>query len=138
MNDYPDFPDTVREIQTTAKQIQEKLVSIRGTGSTTGSQAVTVVVDASGRLKDITLTNAALSRPRQLPTLILEAAAAAESDAACKVDDALRPLTSDTRIGPAMDAFRQEFGAEDEHTPPQSANDEAYFQDASANGWIRD
>lgn len=137
MNDYPDIPDTVRKIQTTAKQIQEKLASIRGTG-TNGSQAVTVVVDASGRLKDVTLTNAALSRPLQLPTLILEAAAAAESDAARKVSEAMHPLTSDTRIGPAIDAFRQEFGGEDEHTQPQSANDEAYFQDASANGWIRD
>lgn len=137
MNDYPDLPDTVRRIQTTAKQIRQELASIQGTG-TTASHEVTVVVDASGRLKNVTLGKAALSRPRQLPTLILEAAAAAESDAARKVIDLMHPLTSDTRIGPAMEAFRQDFGVEETHSLPEPANDEAYFQDAGTNGWMRD
>lgn len=64
-----------------AQEVKAEIDAVRGRGRSAHGD-VTVVVDASGRLRDLELTDAALARrPDALARLVLETARTAELDA---------------------------------------------------------
>ncbi|WP_083885532.1 YbaB/EbfC family nucleoid-associated protein [Nocardia thailandica] len=86
----PEFDRTIAEIRVKATQVQQVLQQVTGIG-TAANGRVTATVDAAGRLRDLRLTPAAYRHRDRLPTLILQATASAEDDAARKAEACAAP-----------------------------------------------
>ncbi|MFI9410152.1 YbaB/EbfC family nucleoid-associated protein [Nocardia gamkensis] len=122
--------------------IRSALARIRGTGSA-GNGTITAIVDASGHLRDLKLPRDAHRWGDRLAQLILDATAAAERDAATKVDKATQPLTDDQRVKAGMQAIRETFDHLDSPPDPTrmmteaeiQAADDAYFERMNQQGW---
>jgi DNA-binding protein YbaB len=136
MTERPDHHDAIDELRRTAEQVRVSLSSIRGSG-TAANGSVTVTVDSSGRLRDIEFADSAFARRDQLPRLVLEATAAAEVHAAEQASVAMEPLTSDTRVGPALAEFQEAFPMHDldTQTTSEAVDDDSDFQQVDNAGW---
>ncbi|MGW5456996.1 YbaB/EbfC family nucleoid-associated protein [Nocardia sp. NPDC003979] len=142
MTDEHDIDAALVDIRRKTNSIQEALRTIVGTG-TAGNGAITAIVDASGRLRDLKLGRSAFQLGSQLPEAILRAAAAAEKDAAIQTERAIQPLVSDERITVGMKAIQETFEAVDRRAAPQramtdeevQAADDAYFERMNSRGW---
>lgn len=122
--------------------MQAALAGICGTGAA-GNGTVIAIVDAAGHLRDLKLTRDALRWGDRLPSIILEATAAAENDAATKTEHAMLPLTGGERVEDGILSIRETFGQPEPRTAaPTSMTDEeiqaaddAYFERINRRGW---
>ncbi|WP_433754671.1 YbaB/EbfC family nucleoid-associated protein [Nocardia sp. CA-135398] len=142
MNDNPDLDAAIAEIKGKTSQVQAAIAKIRGTG-TAGNGTITAIVDSAGHLRDLKLTRDATRWGDRLASMILQATADAEQDAAAKVNKAMRPLTHDPRVQAGTNAIREAFGqVAPESQPPKAmtedeiqAADDAYFERMNQRGW---
>ncbi|MBF6302992.1 YbaB/EbfC family nucleoid-associated protein [Nocardia amamiensis] len=144
MSEPSDLDATLEEMKTKASQVKSALGRVRGTG-TAGNGTVTAIVDSAGHLRDLELTRDALRWGDRLASLILQATAAAEKDAAAKAEQAMHPLIHDERVEAGIKTIRETFGqAEPRTKPPRpmteeeiQAADDAYFERMNRQGWNR-
>ncbi|MFX0577135.1 YbaB/EbfC family nucleoid-associated protein [Nocardia nepalensis] len=143
MTDDPDIDAAIEEMRTKTRAVQGAMAKIRGIG-TAGNGAITATVDSAGHLRDLKISSEALRRGDRLASMILQATAAAEQDAATKAEKAMRPLIGDERVEAGMQAIRETFG---ETNPVPTAKtmteaeiqaaDDAYFERMNRQGWGR-
>lgn len=142
MNDNLDLDAAIAEIKVKTSQVQATIAKIRGTG-TAGNGTITAIVDSAGHLRDLKLTRDATRWGDRLASMILQATADAERDAAAKVQKAMRPLTHDPRFQAGAEAIREAFGQVDPVSQlPKAmtedeiqAADDAYFERMNQRGW---
>ncbi|WP_039804519.1 YbaB/EbfC family nucleoid-associated protein [Nocardia araoensis] len=141
MNQPPELDTTIAEMQTRVTKIRSVLAHIRGTG-TAANGTITAIIDASGHLRDLKLPRDAHRWGDKLAQLILHATAAAERDAATKVDKAMQPLLRGERVKAGIEAIRETFA---QVGPPLNATtamteeevqaaDDAYFERLNRRG----
>jgi DNA-binding protein YbaB len=136
MSGDPEYDVAIDEIRTKANKVQVALAKVRGTG-TAGNGAISATVDAAGHLRDLKLPRDVHRIGDRLASLILEAAANAERDAATKSAAAMLPLTGDSRVVEGLKSVHETFGTPVTPTTPLTdaeveAADDAYF--ARLNG----
>ncbi|MEU6190245.1 YbaB/EbfC family nucleoid-associated protein [Nocardia sp. NPDC047038] len=144
MSEAPDLDAAVEEMKAKASVVKTALDRIRGTG-TAGNGTVTAIVDSAGHLRDLKLTRDAHRWGDRLASLILQATAIAEQDAAAKAEKAMGPLIHDERVEAGIKTIREIFGqAEPRTKPPRpiteeeiQAADDAYFERMNRQGWNR-
>ncbi|MFE7802520.1 YbaB/EbfC family nucleoid-associated protein [Nocardia sp. NPDC057440] len=142
MSDDPDLDAAIEDIQAKSNQVQAALARIRGTG-TAGNGTVTAIVDSSAHLRDLKLTREALRWGDRLASIILQATAAAEKDAATQVQAAIRPLTRDQRVAAGIRSMRETLGQSNTEADARTmmteeeiqAADDAYFERMNQRGW---
>lgn len=142
MNERPDLDTTIEELKSKANQVRSALARIRGTG-TAGNGTITAVVDSAGHLRDLKLPRDVHRWGDRLARMILEATAAAEQDAAAKVEKAMRPLTRDEHVTAGITAIRETFEQVDPKPDDRrvlteeeiQAADDAYFERMNRQGW---
>lgn len=136
MSADPEYDAAVDEIRAKANKVAAAMAKVRGVG-TAGNGAIRATVDAAGHLRGLELPRDAHRHGDRLAGLILEAAAAAEQDAATKSAAAMLPLTEDSRVVEGMESVRETFGKPTPAVTPMTAAeieaaDDAYF--ARLNG----
>ncbi|MEU4651718.1 YbaB/EbfC family nucleoid-associated protein [Nocardia fluminea] len=136
MSADPEYDAAIDEIRAKANKVQTAMAKVRGTG-TAGNGAISATVDAAGHLRDLKLPRDAHRLGDRLASLILEAAANAERDAAAKSAAAALPLTEDSRVMKGLKSVRETFGQPARPVTPLTdaeveAADDAYF--ARLNG----
>ncbi|MGY2126392.1 YbaB/EbfC family nucleoid-associated protein [Nocardia gipuzkoensis] len=144
MSEAPDLDAAIEEMKAKASVVKTALDRIRGTG-TAGNGTVTAIVDSAGHLRDLKLTRDAHRWGDRLASLILQATAIAEQDAAAKAEKAMHPLIHDERVEAGIKTIREAFGqAEPRPKPPRpmteeeiQAADDAYFERMNRQGWNR-
>ncbi|MGY5309182.1 YbaB/EbfC family nucleoid-associated protein [Nocardia gipuzkoensis] len=144
MSEPPDLDATLEEMKTRANQVKSALSRIRGIGIA-GNGAITAIVDSAGHLRDLKLTRDAHRWGDRLASLILQATAAAEKDAAAKAEKVMGPLIHDERVEAGIKTIRETFGQAEPRTKPPTpmteeeiqAADDAYFERMNRQGWNR-
>lgn len=144
MSEYPDLDTMIEEMQVKAARVQAELKEIRGTG-TAANGTIVATVDSAGHLRDLKLPSNPGRLGNQLASLILQATAAAEKDAAKKTTQAIRPLTGDERVQAGLKTIRETFGKREQSTQQArpmteaeiQAADDAYFELMNRGGWKR-
>ncbi|QBS41358.1 YbaB/EbfC family nucleoid-associated protein [Nocardia sp. CS682] len=142
MSEHVDVDAAVAEIKAKSDQVRTALAGICGLG-TAGNGAITATVDSAGHLRDLKLTPDALRFGGRLASLIIQATALAEKDAATKAEVVMRPLTSDRRVADGMRTVRATLQQGQQQRRSQQpmtdqeiqAADDAYFEQRNRDGW---
>ncbi|MBF6188931.1 YbaB/EbfC family nucleoid-associated protein [Nocardia farcinica] len=141
MNRDENLDTDIAELTAKAHRVREALAAIKGTGRAANG-SVTAIVDSAGRLRDLKLSREALKWGDRLPSLILTATAAAETDAARQADRAAQALTTDPRVQAGLRTVGDALAIDDARPSREplsedeiQAADDAYFDRRRRNGW---
>ncbi|WP_188588902.1 YbaB/EbfC family nucleoid-associated protein [Gordonia jinhuaensis] len=124
----------VAEFQRKSAQAQAALEKVRGRG-TAGNGATSAMVDAGGRLRDLTFAPTAAKWGDRIPALVLKASRAAEQDAIAQVQKITKPLTDDPRLRQTLAETKSLLSAEEpgkrRPRPKAEESEDAYFRNFS-------
>lgn len=107
-----------------ADQMQRAATAVQGRASSQDG-SVTVVVDHSGNMIDLTLTEAAMrKRPEETSQQVLATARSAQAQLAASMQEVMAPILGDDRetLGAVLTGLRERFPEEPEQPAAPTSN----------------